>query len=65
MVDGNEQYLLDLAMTICRLDKAGYDLTDIGDYVARTEHIPNIKSFDIAMEADLDVFTQLQPRLVP
>jgi len=52
-------------MTICRLDKAGYDLTDIGDYVARTEHIPNIKSFDIAMEADLDVFTQLQPRLVP
>jgi hypothetical protein len=65
LVDGNEKYLAELAMIVCQMENAGSDLSDVGDYIAKRESIPNIKGFDIAMEADIDVCTQLHPRLVP
>jgi hypothetical protein len=64
-VDGNESYLLGLAMTVCSLKNAGYDLSDIGDYIARRESIPNIKGYDIAADADIQYCSQLHPLLVP
>jgi hypothetical protein len=39
LVDGNEKYLLDLAMIVCNLKNAGYKDSDIGDYIARRENM--------------------------
>jgi len=66
LVDGNESYLLGLAMIVCNMHDAGYDDDGpIGDYIARRENIPNIKGYDIALYADVYVCTQLHPRLLP
>jgi hypothetical protein len=66
LVDGNENYLLGLAMIVCNMRNAGYDDDGpIGDYIARRENIPNIKGYDIALDADIWYCSRLHPRLVP
>jgi hypothetical protein len=66
LVDGNENYLLGLAMIVCNLHNAGYDDDGpIGDYIARRENIPNIKGYDIALDADVWYCSRLHPQLVP
>lgn len=65
LVDGNESYLLGLAMIVCDMSNAGYDLSDTGDYIARRESLTHIQGYQIASAADIWYCTQLHPRLVP
>jgi hypothetical protein len=65
LVDGNQQYLMELAMIVCNLENAGETLGQIGDYLDRRENLPDDKGFKLAMYASLDICLQLHPRLVP
>jgi hypothetical protein len=65
LVNGNENYLMGLAMTVCNLKDAGYQDNDIGDYIARRENMSNIQGYTLFLDADIYVCALLHPRLVP
>ena len=65
LVVGNEQYLVDLAMTVCNLEIAGYEDSDIGDYIAQRENMTHIQGFTLFLDASIQVCSQVHPRLLP
>jgi hypothetical protein len=65
LVDGNESYLLNLAMIVCDMKNAGYKELDITDYIQRRESLTFHQALLLEIDASIYLCTQLHPRLVP